>query len=182
MSSKALKKSDAPEVSAGVVILREDKKKGWVFLALEVYGRLDLPKGHVDDKDANGAQTSIEQIMNGARREALQESGYILSFDSDTDLNPNLRIARMTWGRDHTVCKSYDKSGNLKKDVYIFAAETACPHYMIGVNEKGFKEHDRGYWIPISEIENCALHKYLKPGVTWAVSRLAANDEEGNPL
>jgi 8-oxo-dGTP pyrophosphatase MutT (NUDIX family) len=177
MSNNTPTLGSAPEVSAGVVILRNDPKKGWCFLTLRVYGKFDLPKGHVDfgDADLKNPEGSVGQIMNAARREALQESGYILSFDADTDLSVNKRFARMTWGSDFKVCTSYDKAGRPKKDVYIFAAETLCPDYKIGVNEKGIKEHDDGIWVPIGKLEDCVLHKYLKSGVRWAIEKMRSS-------
>ena len=161
----------APEVSAGVVILRNDDKKGWCFLALKVYGRFDVCKGHVDiqDADVDSPAGSIGQIMNTAVREAREECGYTLTFDPGTPLSSDERIARMTWGNEHYVCRNFNKDGSPKKDVFLFAAETQCANFKIGVNDKGIREHDDGVWVPIGDIDRVPLHNYLKPGVRWAV-------------
>jgi 8-oxo-dGTP pyrophosphatase MutT (NUDIX family) len=172
--SKKNRVQSAPEVSAGVVILRNDDKKGWCFLALKVYGRFDVCKGHVDmqDADADNPAGSIGQIMNTAVREAREECGYDLSFDPNTLISAEERVARMSWGTDHFVCRNFNKDGSPKKDVFLFAAETRCPHFKIGVNDKGIREHDDGFWVPIGDIDRVPLHSYLKPGVKWAVETM----------
>jgi len=164
----------APEVSAGVVILRNDDKKGWCFLALKVYGRFDVCKGHVDMQDADVVSPagSIGQIMNTAVREAREECGYTLTFDPGAPLSSDERIARMSWGNEHYVCRNFNKDGSPKKDVFLFAAETQCANFKIGVNDKGIREHDDGVWVPISDIDRVPLHNYLKPGVRWAVETM----------
>lgn len=179
---KKNKGAAAPEVSAGVIILRNDERKGWCFLALKVYGKFDVCKGHVDFKDAdvNNPPGSAGQIMNAARREAREECGYNLSFDSDTPLTPDERIARLSWGTGYTVCRNYNRDGSPKKDVYIFAAETECADFKIGVNDKGIREHDDGVWVPIGDVDKVPVHNYLKPGVAWAVEtmRIAQKAQE----
>lgn len=172
--SKKNKGAAAPEVSAGVVILRNDDRKGWCFLALKVYGRFDICKGHVDSKDVDSTSPagSIGQIMNAARREAREECGYSLSFDKDTLLTPDSRDARLSWGSSHTVCRNYNRDGSPKKDVYLFAAETACADFKIGVNDQGIREHDDGVWVPIGDLDKVPVHNYLKPGILWAVETM----------
>lgn len=164
----------APEVSAGVVILRNDDKKGWCFLALKVYGRFDICKGHVDmqDADVDNPAGSIGQIMNTAVREAREECGYTLTFDASARLSDVSRIARLSWGNDYFVCRNFTRTGEPKKDVFLFAAETRCADYQIGVNDKGIREHDDGVWVPIGDIDRVPLHNYLKPGVRWAVETM----------
>jgi 8-oxo-dGTP pyrophosphatase MutT (NUDIX family) len=164
----------APEVSAGVVILRNDSKKGWCFLALKVYGRFDVCKGHVDmqDADDDNPTGSIGQIMNAAVREAREECGYTLTFDPNTQLSADDRIARLSWGNEYYVCRNLNKDGSPKKDVFLFAAETQCANFKIGVNDKGIREHDDGVWVPINDIDRVPLHNYLKPGVKWAVETM----------
>lgn len=172
--SKKNKGASAPEVSAGVVILRNDERKGWCFLALKVYGRFDICKGHVDSKDADPTSPmgSIGQIMNAARREAREECGYALSFDRDTPLSAGQRVARLSWGTSHTVCRNYNRDGSPKKDVYLFAAETECADFKIGVNDQGEREHDDGIWVPINDLDKVPVHNYLKPGIAWAIETL----------
>jgi len=164
----------APEVSAGVVILRNDSKKGWCFLALKVYGRFDVCKGHVDmqDADDDNPTGSIGQIMNAAVREAREECGYTLTFDPKAQLSADDRIARLSWGNEYYVCRNFNKDGSPKKDVFLFAAETQCANFKIGVNDKGIREHDDGVWVPINDIDRVPLHNYLKPGVKWAVETM----------
>lgn len=172
--SKKNKGASAPEVSAGVVILRNDEHKGWCFLALKVYGKFDICKGHVDVKDADRASPpgSIGQIMNAAKREAKEECGYNLSFDDQAQLLPNTRIARLSWGDSFTVCRNHNRDGSPKKDVYLFAAETECADFKIGVNDQGEREHDDGVWISIGDLDNVPVHNYLKPGIAWAIETM----------
>jgi 8-oxo-dGTP pyrophosphatase MutT (NUDIX family) len=172
--AKKNKVQSAPEVSAGVVILRNDEKKGWCFLALRVYGKFDICKGHIDQKDTSedNPSGSLGQIKNAARREAREECGYNLSFDSNSDLSDTRRLARLSWGDDYFVCRNFTRDGDPKKDVYVFAAETLCPDFQIGVNDKGEREHDDGVWIPIGDVDKIPLHNYLKPGVKWAVETM----------
>ena len=172
--SKKNKGAIAPEVSAGVVILRNDERKGWCFLALKVYGKFDICKGHVDLKDADTLNPpgSFGQIMNAAKREAKEECGYSLSFDNSTLLTPTQRIARLSWGTSYTVCRNYNRDGSPKKDVYLFAAETECADFKIGVNDHGEREHDDGIWIPIGDLDSVLVHNYLKPGIVWAIETM----------
>jgi len=172
--SKKNKGASAPEVSAGVVILRNDERKGWCFLALKVYGKFDICKGHVDAKDADKSNPpgSLGQIMNAAKREAREECGYMLSFDDSTPLSANQRVARLSWGESYTVCRNHNRDGTPKKDVYLFVAETECPDFKIGVNDEGEREHDDGIWVPISDIDKVPVHNYLKPGIIWAAETM----------
>ena len=172
--SKKNKGAAAPEVSAGVVILRNDERKGWCFLALKVYGRFDICKGHVDSKDADDATPtgSIGQIINAAKREAREECGYMLSFDKGEPMSPTVRVARLSWGTSHTVCRNYNRDGSPKKDVYLFAAETECADFKIAVNDQGIREHDDGIWVPIGDLEKVPVHNYLKPGIAWAIETM----------
>jgi 8-oxo-dGTP pyrophosphatase MutT (NUDIX family) len=110
--------------------------------------------------------------MNTAQREAREECGYQLSFDANTELTPDRRVARLSWGTEYTVCRNLNRDGSPKKDVYIFAAETECPDFKIGVNDKGEKEHDDGVWVPIDDLDRVPLHNYLRPGVKWAIETM----------
>ena len=165
-------RDDPIEKSAGVVILRVVEDLGLCVLLLKTYNKFDLPKGHVEDEDAdNDDPDNVDkQILNAAKREAGEECGFQI-LDSSIDLDPDVPIARLLHGHETAIpCYNRDKkTGSIKKVVYLFAAETQCADVVIQRNkETGIYEHQGFKWVPIDDVIGSSLHAYLQPGVLAA--------------
>jgi 8-oxo-dGTP pyrophosphatase MutT (NUDIX family) len=165
-------KDEKIEKSAGVVILRVVEDLGLCVLLLKTYSKLDLPKGHVEDEDADDddPKNVDKQILNAAKREAGEECGFQI-LDSSVDLDPSIPIARLLHSHETAIpCYNRDKkTGAIKKVVYLFAAETLCPDVVIQRNkETGIYEHQGFKWVPIDDVIGSSLHAYLQPGVLAA--------------
>lgn len=157
--------TNAPEVSAGVVVMRNDPKKGWCVLALRIGSRFDLPKGHIEESHL----TSSNPILTCAADELDQEADIDL-LPPGSPLDPSAKIAALI-STDYYTCSNLNKSGEVKKNVHLFAAITECPDATIKMNpESQIYEHDEVVWIPAGKIESSRIHPYLKPGVMWALS------------
>jgi 8-oxo-dGTP pyrophosphatase MutT (NUDIX family) len=162
--------SETPEVSAGVVVIREDRKRGPCVLALSVFGKLDLPKGHIEPEHFESAQ-EIDPILLCAADELFQESDYTL-VPMGSQLSQDIPIAALITGR-RFMCRNINKeTGRVKKNVHLYVAHTHCPHAKIKPNpETGIREHDAIVWVPFDKVGASKIHNYLKPGVLWAIDR-----------
>lgn len=152
---------DETEKSAGTVILREDPVLGLCVLLLQTYAKYDLPKGHVEKKD--------KTILDAAIRETYEECGFEVSTDPDVELSPNEPVGCLLRGiTDPIKCLNVNnKTGSIKKIVYLFPVVTQCPTAVIRPNGDVW-EHQSYRWFPISEIAKSSLHPYLQPGVLEA--------------
>jgi len=155
-----------PEVSAGVVVIRDDPKRGPCVLMLRIYGKLDLPKGHVEPEHF---ASEIDPILLCAADELFQEADFSLKPPGST-MSPDVPEAVLI-STDRVLCKNIDKkTGAVRKYVHLYAAEAACPDARIKPNpESGIKEHDSVSWVPFDKVPAAKLHPYLLPGVIWAM-------------
>jgi len=155
-----------PEISAGVVVMRLDPKKGPCVLTLRIGRRFDLPKGHVEEVHTRMG----DPILAGAADELDQEADITL-LPIGAPLDPATQVAALLSDVNFVCSNISSKTGAVKKNVYLYAAETQCPRAVIKPNpENGILEHDEVVWIPFGKVENSAIHPYLKPGVLWAMS------------
>jgi hypothetical protein len=154
-----------PEISAGVVVMRLDPKKGPCVLTLRIGRRFDLPKGHVEEVHTRMG----DPILAGAADELDQEADITL-LPIGAPLDPATQVAALLSDVNFVCSNISSKTGAVKKNVYLYAAETQCPRAVIKPNpENGILEHDEVVWIPFGKVENSAIHPYLKPGVLWAM-------------
>ena len=157
--------SQHPETSAGVVVMRLDPKKGPCVLTLRIGRRFDLPKGHVEEVHTRMGDPSLS-----CAADALDQEADITLLPIGAPLDPTTQVAALL-SDENFVCSNVSaKTGAIKKNVYLYAAETACPRAQIKPNpENGILEHDEVVWIPFGKVESSAIHPYLKPGVLWAM-------------
>lgn len=158
------------EVSAGVVVIRDDPKRGPCVLALRVYGKLDLPKGHIEPEHYAVAQ-DVDPILLCAADELFQEADYTL-LPIGSEMLASETVAVMLSPK-RFMCRNIDKkTGRVRKNVHLYVAETMCPNARIKPNpESGIKEHDEVVWLPFKSVEGSNLHRYLVPGVMWAIDQ-----------
>lgn len=168
------------EESAGVAVFRNDEDKGHCLLTLLVHGKLDLPKGHIENKHRQFGNA----ILACAADELKEETGLTLhGLDYDIAVEDgNVRLLSDQYMTTQNIDK---KSGKVKKNVYIFAGETKTETIVILPNPKsGVLEHDKAIWVPIDKIQESRVHEYLKTGVLWALQLYLAsvkNDTSSNP-
>lgn len=151
------------EASAGCVIFREDEKLGTCVLLLQAYSKFDLPKGHIEKKDAS--------VFKAAARETYEECGFNVLEDPNTQLNLNFPVAKILHGIKSPIeCLNISpKNGMIKKIVYLFPVVTLCPKVTLLPNQKsGILEHQSFKWHPASDIGSSGLHSYLQTGVIEA--------------
>ena len=152
-----------PEISAGVVVMRHDPVRGPLVLTLSVYGKLDLPKGHVEPEHL----LLPDPIYQTAVDELRQESNFILK-PAGSELMATSPIAALISYK----CENIDKkTGRIKKYVILYAADTlyAGPIEIVVNPESGIKEHDAAIWLPFDEVATSRIHSYMIPGVLWAM-------------
>lgn len=155
-----------PEISAGVVVMRHDPVRGPLVLTLSVYGKLDLPKGHVEQEHLLLA----DPIYQTAADELYQESNFVLS-PVGSDLMASSPIAALI-SNEKYECRNFDKkTDRVKKRVFLYAADTlyAGPITIVENPKSGIKEHDAAIWLPFDEVVTSKIHKYMIPGVVWAM-------------
>ena len=152
------------ERSAGTVIIRDDPSLGLCILMLKTFARYDLPKGHVENKDAS--------LFDAAARETFEECGFTVVQDPDAPLDTRQRVARLIRGGDAIECFNVNnKTGALKKIVYLFPEETQCAEALILPNKKTqIYEHQSFKWEPVESVSSSGLHPYLQAGVMRAIS------------
>jgi len=152
------------EVSAGSIIFRNDPSLGPCVLMLKTYNKYDLPKGHVEKTDADS--------FSAAARETQEECGITIIDDPYADLDPKKSVAKILHGvHGPIVCNNINnKTGVIKKSVLLYPVETLCPSVTILPNKKtGIYEHQSSKWVPVREINNSELHRYLQDGVHAAI-------------
>lgn len=152
------------ERSAGTIIFRNDPVHGPCVLMLKTYNHFDLPKGHVEKKDAS--------LFSAAARETVEECGFTINKDPTYSIDSRTPTARLLYGAEEPItCYNVNsKTGEVKKIVYLFPVETACKKVVILPNAKsGVLEHQGHKWVPVDEIASSGLHKYLQDGVIVAV-------------
>jgi len=151
------------EESAGTIIFRNDSAIGPCVLLLKTYKKFDLPKGHLD-----GDETPVDAAI----RESSEECGFDVEIGDDVELDPDFPIARLLRGTSPTdpiICDNINKkTGQIKKRVYLFPAETEFEDVRIRPNKDGIYEHHDHFWCPIKDVEMYPLHDYLKQGVVTA--------------
>lgn len=126
--------------SAGIVLLRMVHNEPHI-LCLRVYGRYDLPKGHVELKETD---------LEAALRETSEETG----IDDVT----------FPWG-----CLSFQiiKKGKKKKRVVFFLGSTLKTEISIPRNPvTGKFEHHGWAWLTLDQART-QLYDYLQPVVGW---------------
>lgn len=161
------------EESAGVAVIRNDAKKGPCLLTLLVHGKLDLPKGHIEQKHRKFSNP----ILACAADELKEESGLNLQ-GIDIELHVEDGNVRLMSDLYYTAKNMDKKSGKIKKFVYIFAGETETSTITILPNPKsGILEHDEAIWVPIDKVESSRLHEYLKPAAQWAIEMYRQNQQ-----
>ena len=155
-----------PAISAGVVVIRDDPKKGPCVLMLKIYSKYDLPKGHLEPEHLT---STIDPILLCAADELFQESDYSLKPVGAPLSETVPEAALLTMER--TLCKNVDKkSGVVRKYVHLYAAEAICPDAKIKPNpENGIREHDAVVWVPFDKVPASPIHPYLMTGVIWAM-------------
>lgn len=159
------------EESAGVAVFRNDPVKGHCLLTLLVHGKLDLPKGHIENKHRQFGNPILACASDELREEtSLNLRGK--DFDLQNE-DGNVRLLSDQYVTTQNIDK---KTGKLKKNVYIFAGETKTETIVILPNPKsGILEHDKAVWVPIAKIQESRLHEYLKRGIDWALDQYFAN-------
>jgi len=156
-------RGDNIEASAGCVIFREDAQLGTCVLLLQTYSKFDLPKGHIEKKDAS--------VFKAASRETYEECGFNVLEDPNALLSSNLPIAKILHGTKEPIeCLNISpKNGMIKKIVYLFPAFTLCSKVVLLPNQKsGILEHQSYKWHPAGDIATSGLHSYLQAGVVEA--------------
>jgi len=144
--------SKKPEVSAGVVVMRHDPVRGSLVLTLSVYGNLDLPKGHVEEEHLGLADPLLQTAID----ELEQESNFILK-PIGSELMITEPIAALI--------------SNEKFECNNIAADTLYtgPITIVENPKSGIKEHDAAVWLPFDRVAESRIHKYMIPGVLWAM-------------
>jgi len=154
-------KMSGRETSAGVVVIRHDPIKGACILMLSVYGRFDLPKGHTEPDNPS--------LLATAARELFEEASFEL-MPVGSDLMASIPVASLISDENYKCSNVDSKTGKVKKDVYLYAAETLYAGPIeIRPNKDGIKEHDAAIWVPFDSVEKSRLHAYMKPGALWAM-------------
>jgi bis(5'-nucleosidyl)-tetraphosphatase len=110
------------ERSAGAVVFHSLKERR-EYLLLSNRGKLDFPKGQIEDG---------EDEISAAKREAREETGLILEFVDGFRENVSYFYARPGGERVHKV-------------VTFFVAESKSPEVRIS------KEHQGYFWLPLEE-------------------------------
>lgn len=138
--------SQAPVLSAGVVVVRRDAG-GWRLLALRAYRNWDFPKGRVEPGEAP---------LAAAMRETAEEAGI-------DDL-----VFR--WGEGYCETAPYNRG----KVARYYLAETKQETITLPVSpELGRPEHDEWRWVSFEEAGRLVPPR-LQPILAWAGKRLEA--------
>jgi bis(5'-nucleosidyl)-tetraphosphatase len=126
--------------SAGFIIVRKTAD-GWEVLGLRVWGKIDIPKGHLEEGESD---------FDAALRETEEESGIIV--------NPN---RDMIWGNVSCLLE------RPHKDVRIFLAKTENEPVITRNPETKRYEHDGYHWLSWRDMKR-RCYPYLVEAVNWA--------------
>jgi 8-oxo-dGTP pyrophosphatase MutT (NUDIX family) len=137
-----MRKPKEKEQSAGFVVVRR-RNQSWEVLGLRVWGKLDIPKGHLD-----GNETKLEAALREAREEAS------ISIDPNVD---------MPWGQINYVAE------RPHKDVTVFIATTDQEPEIIANPLTNKYEHDGAHWVTWSQLQQ-HCYPYLRGAIQWAQS------------
>jgi 8-oxo-dGTP pyrophosphatase MutT (NUDIX family) len=131
------------ERSAGFVIVRKNNSASGSYqvLALKVYGKLDIPKGHLDPGESD---------IQAAVRECWEEASIRVDIDRD-----------MKWGGAPFI------ASRPHKDVAIFLAETDQEPEIRPNPENGRVEHDGYSWLSWDQMSR-RCYPYLISAIEWA--------------
>lgn len=135
-----MKKQKVKEQSAGFVIVRR-RNGSWDVLGLRVWGKIDIPKGHLEPG---------ESPFDAAVRECREEAGLSIVPSRD-----------MPWGNRSYV------SERPHKDVTVFIAVTDQePEIQMNPETKQY-EHDGYHWLGWSDMK-ARCYPYLRDAISWA--------------
>lgn len=140
------------EKSAGFIIVKQNANGMYHVLGLQVFGRIDVPKGHVEKNESD---------LQAAFRECEEESG--------------LKITKkdMLWGRESINISRHHK------DVILYLAKIPdLQEPSIQRNpETGMLEHDSFHWLTWEQaVYKC--HPYLINGFIWARNKILQKEKE----
>jgi len=128
--------------SAGFIIVR-NINDSWEVLGLRVWGKIDIPKGHLEDGESD---------FEAATRETLEEAGIEVVRERD-----------MMWG------DVYHLSERTHKDVCIFLAMTDQEPRITRNPDTNKYEHDGYHWLTWQEAKR-KCYPYLVDVFNWAES------------
>ncbi len=135
-----MKKEKEKQRSAGFVIVRE-RGSGWEVLGLRVWGKIDVPKGHVEPGESD---------LEAAIRECREEAGIDVVPSRD-----------MVWG------DSFYVSERKHKDVIIYLAMTDQEPVILPNPETKQYEHDGYHWLSWDQMKRMS-YPYLQSAIDWA--------------
>lgn len=134
-----MKKQKKKERSAGFIIVKKQENH-WRVLGLRVWGRIDIPKGHLEDGESD---------LDAALRECKEEAGLTITKEN------------MIWGDVSFI------SERPHKDVVIFLAMTDQePEIRANPETKQF-EHDGYQWLTWDQLQQKS-YPYLMNCFKWA--------------
>jgi 8-oxo-dGTP pyrophosphatase MutT (NUDIX family) len=134
-----MKKKKEKEQSAGFIIVQK-QNSSWKVLGLRVWGKIDIPKGHLEDGESS---------LGAALRECFEEAGIRVSPQD------------MRWGNVSFV------SSRPHKDVTVYIAVTDQePEIQMNPETKQY-EHDGYHWLTWEDMR-VRCYPYLRDAVTWA--------------
>lgn len=126
--------------SAGFIVVRQ-RGSSWEVLGLRVWGKIDIPKGHVEPGESD---------IEAAIRECEEEAG--ISVDPSSD---------MRWGSAPYVAE------RKHKDVIIYLASTDQEPVILPNPETKQYEHDGYHWLSWDEMRR-RCYPYLVSVINWA--------------
>jgi 8-oxo-dGTP pyrophosphatase MutT (NUDIX family) len=135
-----MRKKKEKERSAGFIIVRRSDR-GWDVLGLRVWGKIDIPKGHVEPGESD---------FDAALRECEEEAGLVVDPSHD-----------MMWGNISHV------SERPHKDVIIYLASTEQEPEIKRNPETKQYEHDGYHWLSWEEMKR-RCYPYLYDSIVWA--------------
>lgn len=127
--------------SAGFIIVRERGGNTWEFLGLRVWGKIDIPKGHVEPGESD---------IEAAIRECQEEAGINVVPSRD-----------MKWGDIFYV------SERKHKDVIVYLAVTDQDPVILPNPETKQYEHDGYHWLSSEQMKRMS-YPYLHGAIDWA--------------
>lgn len=137
-----MRKPKEKEQSAGFVVVRQ-RNQSWEVLGLRVWGKLDIPKGHLD-----GDESKLEAAL----REAQEEASIFIDPSVD-----------MPWGQISYVAE------RPHKDVTVFIATTEQEPQIVANPLTNKFEHDGAHWVTWSQLQQ-HCYPYLRGAIQWAQS------------